>query len=311
MEGSCARSPRRAMMAVVVGLLLLGDVAAPAAAARLRISDLYSSLDRHRPLRQRTELIVLHTSEGGDRSSLRRIRAGGLANYVVAHDGHVYRIIDRRREARHAGLSMWDGSQNLDRVSVGIEVVGYHNKPVTDAQVRALRELLRQLQSIYKIPDERVVTHSMVAYGHRNRWHRADHRGRKRCGMQFARPELRARIGLQQRCTCDPDVAAGRLVQADPFLATVLYSPGRQAEQVAHTRFEGPDADVITPGAHRLVHRPRRVRFPPHHLCVSRGRECGATNAGLGAHTGGDARAGGPGRRIPGRRGAGRNDDPS
>ncbi len=34
----------------------------------------------------------------------------------------------------------------------------------------ALKELIGELQRIYHIPDERVLTHSMVAYGKPNRW---------------------------------------------------------------------------------------------------------------------------------------------
>ena len=161
-------------------------------------------------------------------------------------DGRVHRIISRQRVARHAGRSMWNGVRQIDNVSIGIEVVGFHNKPITSQQEIALAELLRQLQDIYGIPDEHVLTHSMVAYGRRNRWHRQSHRGRKRCGMLFAQSALRQRLGLESRPARDPDVAAGRLVVGDPYLATVLFSPEDEAVAVAEKRFEGPDADVIT-----------------------------------------------------------------
>ena len=239
----------RSHLGCLAGILALGLgfwLPATAEAAKLRISNQYSSLNTERHLRTRTDYILLHTTEGGDRSSLARVRHGGLAHYLVMTDGRVMRIISHRRVARHAGLSMWDGTLDLDEVSVGIEVVGYHNRPLTESQIDALRELLRQLQSIYRIPPERVLSHSMVAFGHRNRWHAHPHRGRKRCGMQFAQPDLRARLGLTMRPTCDPDVTAGRLIIADPYLNTVLYAPASEAEAVAAARFAGPEADVIT-----------------------------------------------------------------
>lgn len=249
MDGTRPGSAPISRWLVVVGILAFALGSAPdrpAEAARLRISDRYSPLNSQRPLRERTEYIVLHTTEGGDRSSLERIRRAGLAHYVVMTDGRVYRTIQRQRIARHAGLSMWSGQLELDRVSIGIEVVGYHNRPLTSRQESALRELLRQLKSIYRIPDERVLSHSMVAYGNRNRWHRQPHRGRKRCGMLFAQPELRERLGLRSRPVHDPDVVAGRLINADPHLATVLYAPARESQQVAAARFSGPEANVIT-----------------------------------------------------------------
>ena len=63
----------------------------------------------------------------------------------------------------------------------------------------------------------------MVAYGSPNKYHRRSHRGRKRCGMQFGTTAVRLLLGLNSKPSFDPDVRAGRLVNADPYLASVLY----------------------------------------------------------------------------------------
>lgn len=219
-------------------VLLVAALTGTALAGSLNISNRFSDKNRFRSSRERTDYIILHTTEGGDRSSLNRIRKRGLAHYLVMRDGRVHRVIRRQKVALHAGRSMWDGKQNLDRRSLGIEVVGYHNKPITDKQVKALAELLGQLQKIYSIPDERVLTHSMVAYGKPNLWHRKNHRGRKRCGMQFAQPQLRRRLGLDSRPLFDPDVRAGRLIEADTYLASALYQPDERPRP-------GTDADLL------------------------------------------------------------------
>jgi N-acetylmuramoyl-L-alanine amidase len=221
-------------------LLLLTSATLAEAAGGLRISNRLSHVNRFRSSRSGTDFIILHTTEGGDRGSLDRIKRRGLAHYVVMRDGRVHRVIKRDKIAIHAGRSMWEGVQNLDRRALGIEVVGYHNKPITDRQVAALKELLRQLQKMYNIPDDHVLTHSMVAYGRPNRWHKKNHRGRKRCGMQFADPTLRRRLGLESRPLYDPDVRAGRLIEADPYLARQLYKPVSAAEQGQH---RGPAAE--------------------------------------------------------------------
>ncbi len=140
---------------------------------------------------------------------------------------------------------MWDRKYNIDNYAIGIEVVGYHNKDITSAQYKAVKELLSQLQAIYKIPDEKVLTHSMVAYGAPNRWHKKSHRGRKRCGMLFAKRSVRLRLGLDKQPLYDPDVKAGRLVVADPYLAKVLYGSAREQEQAAQL-FAGAGANVIS-----------------------------------------------------------------
>ena len=232
------------LLLLTLTILLACDLTAEAA-GDLRISNRFSPLNRYRNNRPTTDYIILHTTEGAGRGSLERIRRRGLAHYVVMRDGRVHRVIKRNKTALHAGRSMWDGVHNLDRRSIGIEVVGYHNKPITDRQVAALRELLRQLKKIYGIPDQRVLTHSMVAYGRPNRWHRHNHRGRKRCGMQFADPALRRRLGLESRATYDPDVRAGRLINADPYLARMLYLP-EASRPLAEPRDPGAETNIIT-----------------------------------------------------------------
>ncbi len=112
-----------------------------------------------------------------------------------------------------------------------IEVCGYHNKPLRPEQIRSLAALVGELKYVYKIPDQNVVSHAHVAYGAPNKWQSRSHRGRKRCGMLFALPSLRAQLNLKSRPAVDPDVKARRLVVADAYLAQVLYGavPGRQA----------------------------------------------------------------------------------
>ncbi len=205
-------------------------LAAVAALASLNIVSSTSPHNRDRPARARTDYIVLHTTEAPGPSSLQKLRRFGEAHYLVDTDGTVHRIISPNRVAFHAGRSMWRGVTNLDRFTIGIEVVGYHDRPITAAQIRSLRELLNTLKRSYRVTDDRVLTHSMVAYGAPNRWHRQSHRGRKRCGMIFADPRLRAQLGLRGQPAHDPDVRAGRLVVADPYLFDRLFTAPRQAQ---------------------------------------------------------------------------------
>jgi len=125
--------------------------------------------------------------------------------------------------AFHAGRSMWNGKEDVDDFSIGIECVGYHDQAMGIIQLRAIRDLVALLQKMYNIPDERVVCHSHVAYGVPNRWQKKRHRGRKRCGMLFAMPSVRAQLGLKKRPTSDADVRAKRLVVGDDYLRKILY----------------------------------------------------------------------------------------
>ena len=210
-----------------------------------RTTNLYSSRDRERPRRPHTNYIVLHTTEGPAAGSLRKVRRNGETHYFVDTGGHVYRIIRREKVAFHAGRSMWQGKVNLDNYSIGIEIVGYHNRLINAVQVGVVRELIAELQRIYVITDDRVLTHSMVAYGAPNEWHRKSHRGRKRCAMLLATSSMRRKLGLGRHPVYDPDVKAGRLVVGDPYLARVLYGSAREQDR-ASERFASTDANVIS-----------------------------------------------------------------
>lgn len=193
--------------------------------------------------RQKTKYIIVHTSELGLDATLRVVSRGkhlhnghrthgGHIHYVIARNGRTYRILDKSYVADHAGISMWNGETDISKVSIGIELVGYHYAPITEAQYRAVNILIDILQGAYDLDDKAVLTHSQVAYGLPNRWHRKNHRGRKRCAKNF----VRTKAGLGPTWTYDPDVLAGRLV-ADSQLSEIFYG-GRE--------FYADEGNIIT-----------------------------------------------------------------
>jgi len=205
-------------------VLVLAMAFSPMAASAINASMRYRSLrNPERKVRASTRLIVLHTTEAPARSSLNKLSDRGEAHFCVTEDGGVYAIVNRDREAFHAGRSMWTGAEDVDKYSVGIECVGYHNKAMPMVQLVAIRDLVKELKEMYRIPDERVVCHSHVAYGAPNRWQRRRHRGRKRCGMLFAMPSVRRILNLGARPAFDPDTRSGRLSVGDDYLQKVLY----------------------------------------------------------------------------------------
>jgi len=210
--------------ALAFALFLPTMTLSAAAVPQLVIRDEYRSpRNKERPLRKSTRIIVLHTTEAHAKSSLNKLSERGEAHYCVTDAGEVYRIIDRDREAYHAGRSMWNAKEDCDEFSIGIEVVGHHDHSMPLRQLEALRQLVKRLQALYGIADAQVVCHSHVAYGAPNTWYKKKHRGRKRCGMLFAMPSVRAKLGLAARPASDPDVKAKRLIQADAYLDSILY----------------------------------------------------------------------------------------
>lgn len=216
---------RRHMLAGSAAVLISYGISSlfDEAEAKLKTKNRFSPRNKTRALRPRTDYIILHTTEGSSIGSLKRITKYGLAHYVVDVDGTVYRAIEKNRIAKHAGRSMWNGKRNIDNYSLGIEVVGMHNKDINARQYNSLKELIRQLKSYYGLSDNDVLTHSMVAYGSPNPFHTQAHRGRKRCGMLFAKNDVRNKLGLSKKPSFDPDVKKNRLAIGDPYLSEVLY----------------------------------------------------------------------------------------
>ena len=126
---------------------------------------------------------------------------------MIARNGQTYRILDKKYRANHAGLSMWNGETGINRSSVGIELVGYHNRDITASQYKSVRFLIELLKNTYRLDNRAVLTHSQVAYAKPNPQKPYNHRGRKHCARNFDR----IRAGIGPTWPYDPDVKAGRL----------------------------------------------------------------------------------------------------
>ena len=89
------------------------------------------------------------------------------AHYVVEENGRIWRLVPEMRRAFHAGRSCWEGENDLNAVSIGIEIVnpghewGY--RPFPDAQMVSVERLCRDLISRHPIPPHRVLGHSDIA----------------------------------------------------------------------------------------------------------------------------------------------------
>src|SRR5215471_11205549 len=124
-----------------------------------------------RPEGGRIDMLVLHytgmktAAEAIDR--LCDPAAKVSAHYVIDEDGKVWRLVEESRRAWHAGASFWQGTENVNAVSIGIELVnpghewGYRAFP--EAQMASLETLAKVLIARHPIPADRVVGHSDVA----------------------------------------------------------------------------------------------------------------------------------------------------
>jgi N-acetylmuramoyl-L-alanine amidase len=91
------------------------------------------------------------------------------AHYVVDEVGAVYALVDEANRAWHAGVSNWEGEEDVNSRSIGVEIVnGGHDfglPDFPDAQIDAVIALLRDILARRSLAPSRVVGHSDVAPG--------------------------------------------------------------------------------------------------------------------------------------------------
>ena len=128
--------------------------------------------DRRFPL----DMLVLHyTGMGTSESALKRMcdeDAQVSAHYMVDEYGRIFQLVAEDKRAWHAGVSVWQGDEDLNSRSIGIEIAnGGHNVPTPDGglppyppqQIEAVITLCQAILERHDIPQTRVVGHSDIA----------------------------------------------------------------------------------------------------------------------------------------------------
>lgn len=86
------------------------------------------------------------------------------AHYVIGREGTIYKLVDEKNIAYHAGKScMPDGRVRVNSFSIGIEVMNSKSDSLTQKQLTALTSLVKDIQSRYKI--NYILRHSDIAQG--------------------------------------------------------------------------------------------------------------------------------------------------
>lgn len=85
------------------------------------------------------------------------------AHFYIARDGALTQFVSTDQRAWHAGQSCWQGQENCNDFSIGIELAGSDNTPFAAAQYTTLWPLIEALRQRY--PITAVAGHSDVAPG--------------------------------------------------------------------------------------------------------------------------------------------------
>ncbi|WP_426816927.1 1,6-anhydro-N-acetylmuramyl-L-alanine amidase AmpD [Winslowiella sp. 2C04] len=85
------------------------------------------------------------------------------AHCLIRRDGEIVQYVPFHLRAWHAGISRWQGRENCNDFSVGVELEGTDILPYTDAQYQALQQITALLMQHYPLTVERITGHSDIA----------------------------------------------------------------------------------------------------------------------------------------------------
>ena len=117
------------------------------------------NFDRKKRLANSIKIIVIHyTGMHSERESIIKLcnrKSKVSSHFLINQNGKVYRMVQDNRIAWHAGKSCWKNYKNLNKNSIGIELVnkghqfGYTN--FTKKQILSLFKICKILIKRYKI----------------------------------------------------------------------------------------------------------------------------------------------------------------
>ena len=138
----------------------------------MKIKRLYSfNFDKKKRSNKSIKNIVIHyTGMQSARESLLRLcnpSSKVSSHFVIDQDGKVYRLVQDSQIAWHAGKSCWGNYKNLNKNSIGIELVNKGHKfgytKFKKKQLLSLIKICKSLIKKYKIKKKYIVGHSDIA----------------------------------------------------------------------------------------------------------------------------------------------------
>ena len=174
------------------------------------------------------------------------------AHYLVHEDGRIEQLVAEARRAWHAGVSSWQGADDINSRAIGIEIVNrghdFDYPDFPDAQIEAVIALCGDILARQRIAPARVLAHSDVAPGRKQDpgekfpWARLAAAG---IGLWVAPAPIRPGRVL------GPDARGEQVAELQRLLARFGY-----AVDITH-RYDAPTAAAVT--AFQQHYRPARV----------------------------------------------------
>ena len=138
----------------------------------MKINVIYSpNFDQKKRSSKSIKLLVIHyTGMQSERESIMRLcnpKYKVSSHFVINQNGKIYRLVQDYQTAWHAGKSCWGKYKNLNKNSIGIELVNKgHEFDYTNfkkKQISSLIKICKILIKKYKIKKRNIVGHSDIS----------------------------------------------------------------------------------------------------------------------------------------------------
>ena len=125
---------------------------------------------RKRPSKSIKLLVIHYTGMQSERESIMRLcnpKYKVSSHFVINQNGKIYRLVQDYQTAWHAGKSCWGKYKNLNKNSIGIELVNKgHEFDYTNFKKKQLSSLIKICKILikkYKIKKRNIVGHSDIS----------------------------------------------------------------------------------------------------------------------------------------------------
>lgn len=120
----------------------------------------------HYDLRKPNFVVIHHTAQNSVAQTVRTFQVPHSkvsAHYVISKTGQIIQMLNDYDRAWHAGKSKWGSIDDLNSMSIGIELDNNGKEPFPDTQINALLVLLDTLKTKYLIPQLNFIGHADIA----------------------------------------------------------------------------------------------------------------------------------------------------
>ena len=132
---------------------------------------LSKNFDKKKRPKNFIKLIIIHyTGMQSERESLLRLsdeKSKVSTHYLINRVGKIYSLVKDNRVAWHAGVSRWGKYKNLNKNSIGIELVNKGHEfgytTFSKKQIKSLIKICKNLIKKYKINNKNIIGHSDIA----------------------------------------------------------------------------------------------------------------------------------------------------